>query len=84
LNPVHGKKYSIQHYVIKFFSDLQQASAFLQVLWKYDHVGKIVKKKKKFSDATKIIEPKLYSTVKVFMLKITLAGDFSQCNTECV
>ena len=28
-----------------------------------------------------MIEPKLYSTVKVFMLKITLAGDFSQCNT---
>jgi hypothetical protein len=38
-------------------------------------------KKKKFSDITKMIEPKLYSTVKVFMLKITLAGDFSQCNT---
>jgi hypothetical protein len=27
LNPAHGKVYSIQHYVIKFISDLQQ------VLW---------------------------------------------------
>ena len=24
LNPVHGEVYSIQHYVIKFISDLQQ------------------------------------------------------------
>jgi len=32
LNPVHGEVYSIQHYVIKFVSDLQQVSAFLQVL----------------------------------------------------
>ena len=31
-NPAHGKVYSIQHYVIKFVSDLQQASDFLQVL----------------------------------------------------
>jgi hypothetical protein len=30
--PVHGKVYSIQHYVIKFVSDLQQVSGFLQVL----------------------------------------------------
>jgi hypothetical protein len=28
-NPVHGKVYSIQHYVIKFISDLQQISGFL-------------------------------------------------------
>ena len=28
LNPVHGKVYLIQHYVIKFVSDLQQASGF--------------------------------------------------------
>jgi hypothetical protein len=25
-NPIHGKVYSIQHYVIKFVSDLQQVS----------------------------------------------------------
>jgi len=31
-NPVHGKVYSIQHYVIKFVSDLRQASGFLRVL----------------------------------------------------
>jgi fructose-1,6-bisphosphatase len=30
-NPVHGKVYSIQHYVIKFVSDLQQVSSFLEV-----------------------------------------------------
>ena len=30
-NPVHGDVYSIQHYVIKFVSDLQQVGGFLQV-----------------------------------------------------
>ena len=32
LNPVHGEVYLIQHYVIKFVSDLQLVSVFLQVL----------------------------------------------------
>ena len=32
LNPVHGEVYSIQHYVIDFVSDLQQALGFQQVL----------------------------------------------------
>ena len=32
LNPTHGKVYSIQHYVIKFVSDLQQVCGFLWVL----------------------------------------------------
>jgi hypothetical protein len=32
LNPVHGQVYSIQHYVIKFVSNLQQVSGFLWVL----------------------------------------------------
>ena len=31
-NPVHGEVYSIQHYVIKFVSDLRQVGGFLQVL----------------------------------------------------
>ena len=31
-NPVHGKVYSIQHYEIKFVSDLRQVSGFLRVL----------------------------------------------------
>jgi hypothetical protein len=31
-NPVHGEVYSIQHYVIKFVSDLWQVGGFLQVL----------------------------------------------------
>jgi hypothetical protein len=31
-NPVHGKVYSIQHYVIKFVSDLWQVNSFLWVL----------------------------------------------------
>jgi len=30
-NPVHDKVYSIQHYVIKFISDLRQVGGFLQV-----------------------------------------------------
>ena len=29
-NPVHGKVYSIQHYVIKFVSDLQQVDGFFR------------------------------------------------------
>jgi len=29
LNPAHGELYSIQHYVIKFVSDLQQVGGFL-------------------------------------------------------
>jgi hypothetical protein len=32
LNPVHGKMYLIQHYVIKFVSDLRQVGGFLRVL----------------------------------------------------
>ena len=31
-NPVHGEAYSIQHYVIKFVSDLRQVGGFLWVL----------------------------------------------------
>ena len=31
-NPVHGEMYSIQHYVIKFVSDLPQVGGFLRVL----------------------------------------------------
>jgi len=27
-NPAHGEMYSIQHYVIKFVSDLQKVSGF--------------------------------------------------------
>jgi hypothetical protein len=32
LNPVHGKVYSMQHFVIKFVSDLRQVDGFLGVL----------------------------------------------------
>ena len=31
-NPAHCEVYSIQHYVIKFVSDLRQVGGFLQVL----------------------------------------------------
>ena len=31
-NPTHGKVYSIQHYMIKFVSDLRLVSSFLRVL----------------------------------------------------
>ena len=31
-NPTHGEVYLIQHYVIKFVSDLRQISSFLRVL----------------------------------------------------
>ena len=32
-NPVHDEVYSIQHYVIKFVSELRQVVGFLRVLW---------------------------------------------------
>ena len=32
-NPVHGDVYSMQHYVIKFVSDLLQVGGFLRVFW---------------------------------------------------
>jgi len=32
-NPVHGKVYSIQHYVMKFVSYLWQVGGFLRALW---------------------------------------------------
>jgi hypothetical protein len=32
LNPIHSKVYSIQHYVIKFVSDLQQVDCFFRIL----------------------------------------------------
>ena len=31
-NPVHGEAYSIQHFVIKFVSDLRQIGGFLRLL----------------------------------------------------
>ena len=31
-NPAHGDVYSIQHYVIKFVSDLRQVGGFLRLL----------------------------------------------------
>jgi hypothetical protein len=31
-NPIHGEAYPIQHYVIKFVSDLRQVGGFLRVL----------------------------------------------------
>jgi len=30
--PAHGEMYSIQHYVIRFFSDSEQVGGFLRVL----------------------------------------------------
>ena len=32
-NPTHGDVYLIQHYVIKYVSDLRQVGGFLRVLW---------------------------------------------------
>jgi hypothetical protein len=32
LNPVHDEVYSIQHYVIKFVSDVRQGGRFLRVV----------------------------------------------------
>ena len=32
-NRTHGEMYSIQHYVVKFVSDLQQVCGFLRLPW---------------------------------------------------
>ena len=32
-NPAHGELCSIQHYLIKFVSDLRQVGGFLHTLW---------------------------------------------------
>ena len=32
-NPAHGEMYSIQHYVIKFVSDMRQVGSFHRILW---------------------------------------------------
>ena len=32
-NPTHDEVYSIQHYLIKFLSDLRQVGGFLWALW---------------------------------------------------
>jgi hypothetical protein len=40
-NPVHGEVYSIQHYVIKFVSDLWQVSGFLQVTYDVMYIFKL-------------------------------------------
>ena len=42
-NCVHGKVYSIQHYVIKFVSDLRQVGGFLWVL-QFNDITEIVLK----------------------------------------
>jgi len=31
-NPIHGEVYSMQHYVIKFVSNLRQVGGFLRIL----------------------------------------------------
>ena len=31
-NPIHGEVYTIQHYAIKFVSDLRQVGGFLRIL----------------------------------------------------
>jgi hypothetical protein len=31
-NPVHGEEYLIQHYVMKFVSDLRQVGGFLRII----------------------------------------------------
>ena len=36
-NPAHAEVYSIQHYIIKFVSELQQVGGFLRVLRFFFH-----------------------------------------------
>jgi hypothetical protein len=48
LNPTHGEVYWIQHYVIKFVSDLRKVVGFLHVLlqynWRYSDIIEILLK----------------------------------------
>jgi hypothetical protein len=43
LNPIHGEMYLIQHYVIKFVSDLRQVGGFLRVLGNWNIVESGIK-----------------------------------------
>ena len=42
-NPAHGEVYLIQHYVIRFVSDLRQVSGLLRVLWLHPPIKMIAK-----------------------------------------
>jgi hypothetical protein len=42
-NPAHGEVYLIQHYVIRFVSDLRQVGSLLRVLWFHPPIKMIAK-----------------------------------------
>ena len=42
-NPAHGEVYLIQHYVIRFVSDLRQVGGLLRVLWFHPPIKMIAK-----------------------------------------
>ena len=53
-NPVHGEVYSIQHYAIKFVSDLRQLSNFSAISWHGENkliFNEMERKKKRKKDS---------------------------------
>jgi hypothetical protein len=53
-NPVHGEVYSIQHYAIKFVSDLHQLSNFSAISWHGENkliFNEMERKKKRKKDS---------------------------------
>ena len=69
LNLVHGEVYSIQHYVIKFVSDLRHVGGFLRVLW---FPPPIIKKKTDRYDITEILFKVALNTITLIHSNFTL------------
>ena len=67
-NPAHGEVYLIQHYVVKFGSDLQKVGGFLWVLANE-------------TDHHDMIEILLKLAFNIIILILTLGMDNRHCNT---
>ena len=66
-NSVHGKVYSIQHYVIKFVGDLPQVGGFIWVFWLSPP------KKTDSHDITEILLKVVLNTINLTLYDLTTA-----------
>jgi hypothetical protein len=80
LNPVHGEVYSMQHYVIKFISDLRQVGDFLWVLWFPPDVHPMNTQKNHSNCLTDVVlhPTKLETGLKTVCIQINIRYIFSQ------
>ena len=75
LNPSHDEVYSVQHYVIKFLSDLRQVSGFL---WVLQFPSLIKKKKKDRHEITGLLLKVALNTITLTDLHITIVDSSIQ------